>query len=230
MLTFSHRILFVGFGAVARCTLPILLRHINVDPKRITIMEFEPDEAALRPWLEQGVTFVKNRVTPDNMGALLGEHLSAGDLLIDLAWNIDCGEIVQWCHDRGVLYINTSVELWDPYAGAGNKHPTERTLYWRHMKLRRMIAVLDGARADGGARARGQPGPDQPLHQARASWTSPSGPWRTGSSRALRRRRSRTTPRPWSSTTWPASLASRSFIAASATRRSPIDPRRSTSS
>ncbi len=39
-----------------------------------------------------------------------------------------------------MLYINTSVELWDPYAGSGNKHPTERTLYWRHMNLRRMIA------------------------------------------------------------------------------------------
>ena len=140
MLTFSHRILFVGFGGVARCTLPILLRHIDVDPKRITIMDFDPDEAALKPWIEQGITFVKDRVAEDNLGALLGEHLSAGDLLIDLAWNIDCGEIVQWCHDRGVLYINTSVELWDPYAGAGNKHPTERTLYWRHMNLRRMIA------------------------------------------------------------------------------------------
>jgi len=140
MVTFSQRILFVGFGGVARCTLPILLRHINVDPKLITIMDFDPDDAALRPWLERGVTFVKKRVARDNLGALLSEHLAVGDLLIDLAWNIDCGEIVQWCHDRGVLYINTSVELWDPYEGAGNKHPTERTLYFRHMKLRPMIA------------------------------------------------------------------------------------------
>ena len=52
-----------------------------------------------------------------------------------------CGEIVQWCDDHGVLYINTSVELWDPYAGAANKPPTERTLYWRHMNLRRQIAA-----------------------------------------------------------------------------------------
>jgi homospermidine synthase len=140
MPTFSQRILFVGFGAVARCTLPILLRHIHVDPTLITIMDFEPDEVALRPWTEQGMTFVKNRVTPENLGALLGEHLSAGDLLIDLAWNIDCCDIVQWCHDRGVLYINTSVELWDPYGGAGDKPPTERTLYWRHMNLRRKVA------------------------------------------------------------------------------------------
>ncbi len=143
MKTFSQRILFVGFGSVARCTLPILLRHINVDPVRITVMEFEPDEAALKPWLDQGVKLVKDRITPENLGSLLGKHLSTGDLLVDLAWNIDCGEIVQWCHDHGVLYINTSVELWDPYAGADNKPPTERTLYWRHMKLRRQVAAWD---------------------------------------------------------------------------------------
>ena len=140
MVTFPNRVLFVGFGAVARCTLPILVKHLSIDPKRITIMDFEPNDAALKPWIEQGMTFVKDRVTPENLGSLLGQHLSAGDLLIDLAWNIDCCEIVQWCHDRGVLYVNTSVELWDPYAGADNKHPTERTLYWRHMNLRRMIS------------------------------------------------------------------------------------------
>jgi homospermidine synthase len=140
MTAFDKRILFLGFGAVARCTLPILMDHMKVDPRRITIMDFEPSEAALRPWLERGMTFVKDRVAPDNLGSLLARHLSSGDLLIDLAWNIDCCEIVQWCHEHGVLYINTSVELWDPYASTGDAHPTVRTLYWRHMNLRRLTA------------------------------------------------------------------------------------------
>src|SRR5262249_25117207 len=136
---FSGRILFVGFGAVARCTLPILLRHFVVEPRQITIMDFEPDEAAVKPWIAQGMTFVKDQVTAENLGSLLGRYVSAGDLLIDLAWNIDCCEILQWCHERGVLYINTSVEVWDPYAGAEHKHPTERTLYWRHLNIRPVI-------------------------------------------------------------------------------------------
>ena len=140
MPSFSNRILFVGFGAVARCTLPILLQHLDVEPGLITIMDFDPVDAVLVPWIDRGVRFVRNRIAPDNLGRLLGQHLSSGDLLIDLAWNIDCIEIVQWCHDHQVLYINTSVELWDPYAGAPDKHPTERTLYWRHMNLRRMTA------------------------------------------------------------------------------------------
>lgn len=140
MLEFKNRVLFVGFGAVARCTLPILLKHVRIAPQQITIMDFEPNDAALQPWIAQGVTFTNERVTQENLGELLGKYLSAGDLLIDLAWNIDCCEIVQWCHNRGVLYINTSVELWDPYSSVEEKHPTERTLYWRHMKLRKMIA------------------------------------------------------------------------------------------
>ena len=139
MPEFPNRVLFLGFGAVARCTLPILLDHVKIDPKRITILDFEQLDAVVKPWVEKGMTYVRDRVTRENMGSLLGKYVSAGDLLIDLAWNIDACEIIQWCHDRGVLYVNTSVELWDPYAG-GAKHPTERTLYWRHMNLRRMIS------------------------------------------------------------------------------------------
>jgi homospermidine synthase len=74
------------------------------------------------------------------MASVLKKHVGPGDVIVDLAWNIDACEILQWCHDHGVLYVNTSVEVWDPYEGAENKHPTERTLYWRHMNLRRMTA------------------------------------------------------------------------------------------
>src|SRR5580700_8100677 len=140
MIEFSKKILFVGYGAVAECTLPILFQLINVPPKNVTVIDFESKEEKLREWTAKGVRFVRDRVTEDNLGSLLGAHVSAGDLLIDLAWNIDACEILQWCHDRGILYINTSTELWDPYAGAAKRHPTTRTLYWRHMNVRRMTA------------------------------------------------------------------------------------------
>jgi homospermidine synthase len=140
MLEFGKRILFVGYGAVAQCTLPILVKHLKVSPKQITVMDFEDKKAALAPWVKKGVHHVQKKVTRANMGSLLGKYLSAGDVLIDLAWNIDACEILQWCHDQGVLYVNTSVEVWDPYEGASDKHPTTRTLYWRHMNLRKMIA------------------------------------------------------------------------------------------
>jgi len=140
MLEFKNKVVFVGYGSVARCTLPILLKHVSVPPKNITVIDFEDKALALKPWIEQGVHYVRDRVMQGNLTLLLGQHLSSGDLLIDLAWNIECTDILQWCHRRNILYINTSVELWDPYTGALTKHPTERTLYWRHMKIRKLMA------------------------------------------------------------------------------------------
>ncbi len=140
MIKFDQRILFVGYGAVAQCTLPILLRHVKTPAKNITVMDFEDRRECLAPWIKKGVTFVKKQITKQNLASTLKKQLRAGDVLIDLAWNIDACEILQWCHDHGVLYVNTSVEVWDPYEGAEDKHPTERTLYWRHMNIRRMTA------------------------------------------------------------------------------------------
>jgi homospermidine synthase len=139
MVEFKNRILFVGFGAVARCALPVMLRHINTPPGNITVMDFEDVSAEMREWTAKGINLVRDRVTRENMGSLLGKYLGRGDMLVDLAWNIDACEILQWCHDNGVLYINTSVELWDPYENADKKTPQEKTLYWRHMNIRAMI-------------------------------------------------------------------------------------------
>ncbi|MFM8618556.1 MAG: homospermidine synthase [Opitutaceae bacterium] len=140
MIEFNQRILFVGYGAVAECTLPILFKHLKVPARNVTIMDFEDRSAKLARWTAKGVRFVRDRVTRENMGRLLAKHAGRGDLIIDLAWNIDACEILQWCHDHGVKYINTSTELWDPYSHGPNQHPTEKTLYWRHMNLRRMIS------------------------------------------------------------------------------------------
>ncbi len=140
MIDFGKRVLFLGYGAVAQCTLPIFTKHFRIPLANITVMDFEDRGEVLKPWIAQGVRFVRRRITPENLGAELAKYVSAGDLLIDLAWNIDCCELLEWCHNNGVLYLNTSVEVWDPYAGATSKHPTERTLYWRHMNIRRLMA------------------------------------------------------------------------------------------
>ena len=137
MIEFKNKVLFVGYGAVAECTLPILFRHIKVPAKNVTIMDFENRTEKLKPWTKKGVRFVRDRVTEENMGKLLKKYVGQGDILIDLAWNIDALEILQWCRDNGVMYINTSTELWDPYKTGS--HPTEKTLYHRHMNLRRML-------------------------------------------------------------------------------------------
>ncbi len=140
MMQFDKRILIVGYGGVAECTLPILAKHLKMPLANITVMDFVDRTEKLAGWIKKGVKFARKRVTRENMDRLLSQYLRAGDILIDLAWNIDCCEIVQWCHDRGIRYLNTSVELWDPYENSVGAPPQRMTLYWRHMNLRKMIA------------------------------------------------------------------------------------------
>src|SRR6185295_8139898 len=140
MVSFGKKVLFVGYGSVAQCTLPILVKHLDVPLANITVMDFEDQAGLLKEWTAKGVNFVRDKITPENMGSVISKYLGAGDILIDLAWNIDCCEILQLCHDRGIMYLNTSVEVWDPYNRKLYAHPTSRTLYWRHMNVRRMKA------------------------------------------------------------------------------------------
>ncbi len=147
MVAFGKRVLLLGYGSVARCTLPILVDHLHVPLENITVLDFEDYAAKIKPWTDRGVRFVRQQITPDNLGSVLGQYVAAGDVLIDLAWNIDCCEILQWCHDHGVMYLNTSVEVWDPYDHELYSQPTQRTLYHRHMNVRRNDQRLESNRA-----------------------------------------------------------------------------------
>jgi homospermidine synthase len=138
-IPFGGRVLILGCGSVSRCVQPLILRHFEMDFSRLTIMDLADLRHTIPDTLAAGAHYVQDRITPDNLAVLLGAHLGPGDLLIDLAWNIDAGEIIQWCHDHDVLYLNTSVELWDPYEDAGAIPPAQRTLYVRHMNLRRLV-------------------------------------------------------------------------------------------
>jgi homospermidine synthase len=137
---FTGRILMLGCGSVAQCTLPLLVRHV-CRPDQITVMDFVDNRHRIAEELAQGVTYVIDRVERDNLGAVLGKYVSEGDLLVDLAWNIDACEILQWCHDAGVKYLNTSVEQWDAYTNAEQQDPRDRTLYVRHMAVREMAST-----------------------------------------------------------------------------------------
>ena len=135
----TGRILILGFGGVARCTLPLLLKNLTISPTQITVMDMVDHRELLKDYLLQGLTFRHERLTREHLKDQLAALLSRGDLLIDLAWNISCTALLDWCHRNGVLYINTSVELWDPYEGREHSNPCDQTLYVRHMAIRALI-------------------------------------------------------------------------------------------
>ena len=143
MVKFPGRVLMVGFGSVAQCTLPILVKHVQVPLANITVLDFEDKSAALEPWTSQGVRFVRQRITPENLGAVLGKYLAAGRpadrpglehrLLRDPPVVPRPRRALHQHLGRGVGPVRPHAEL---------RTPPQRTLYWRHMNLRRIAGQL----------------------------------------------------------------------------------------
>ena len=140
MLEFNNKVLVVGYGSVSKCTLPILFKHIRIPYKNVTVMDFADKRDALKEWTDKGVNYVQQKITPANMAQEFFKYAGPGGLIIDLAWNIGCTDILTWCHDNKVLYVNTSVEEWDPYADIDKKTPLQKSLYYRQMILKDMAS------------------------------------------------------------------------------------------
>ena len=86
----------------------------------------------------------KNNLPLQNYKELLNRYLKPGDLFLDLAWNIDTCRVIEWCHDNNVLYVNTSIEEWEPYI---ERSPAEFTLYYRHERSTRVLLKGGAQRA-----------------------------------------------------------------------------------
>ena len=134
------RVVVLGCGSVSQAVVPLLVRDLAIEPGRITVVDFVDNRQRIAEQIALGVQYQVDRLTPDNLDAFLSSRVGSGDLLIDLAWNIDNPTVLQWCRDHDVRYLNTSVEVWDPYADLTTTSPLDRTLYVRHMDLRRMKA------------------------------------------------------------------------------------------
>lgn len=135
-----RRVLVIGLGSVSRATLPLLFRHLPLSPGAYTVLD-QGDGGEAASWVKaQGAAFVQERLTRESFASALERYVGPGDLIIDLAWNLQTLDLLDWCRDRDVRFVNASIELWDPYEGVGTAPPAERTLYTRHMALREMFA------------------------------------------------------------------------------------------
>lgn len=132
---FSNKIVIIGYGSVSQCTLPLLMEKLDISLENITLIDFVDKSRSLKKYTNQGLRYICEKITSKNLDQILSQYLGNGGLLIDLAWNIDANDIIKWCHDHNVLYVNTSVEVWDPTEGFLTRSLLEKSLYLRQMKL-----------------------------------------------------------------------------------------------
>src|SRR5262245_36328725 len=107
---FNGRLLMLGCGSVGQCALPLLLRHIDMPADRITVIDFADVRGEIQEPLKAGVVFKQGRLTSENYASTLPQFLGPGDVIVDLSWNVETLDMLEWCGDHDVRYINTSLE------------------------------------------------------------------------------------------------------------------------
>lgn len=128
-LNFSGRLLMLGFGAVGQGVLPLLLRHIDFPPGRLSILSADSDGKAIA--VEHGIVFHVEPMTRGNYRTLLAQRLGAGDFLLNLSVGVSSAALIAWCRDHGVLYLDTALETWADDDVAPQLPSAQRTTYAR---------------------------------------------------------------------------------------------------
>src|SRR5215471_7462475 len=126
-VAFAGRLVIIGFGSIGQGVLPLLLRHIEINPALITIITAEPrgrDVAA-----ENGVRFIQTALTRSNYRCLLERALGRGDFLLNVSVDVSSVALIELCQERGALYLDTCIEPWPGGYTDPNLPPSARSNY-----------------------------------------------------------------------------------------------------
>ncbi len=141
--SFRGRMLMVGFGCIGRGLLPLLLRHLDLHPEQLSILTAEDSDRDFAARL--GIVLTVQPLTRDNYRPLLEARLGEGDFLLNLSINVGSLDLIAWCQDRGVRYLDACLEPWSGGYFDASLTPSQRSNY----ALREAALALRGRHPGG---------------------------------------------------------------------------------
>lgn len=133
---FEKNIVIVGFGSIGQGILALILRHIDVQNNQITIIT--ADNRGFDIAKKENINFYIKPLVKENYKAILQEHLTAGDFLLNLSVDVSSADMITWCQENEVLYLDTVIEPWLGGYSDASLSITDRSNYW----LRETITQL----------------------------------------------------------------------------------------
>jgi homospermidine synthase len=128
--TIDGPIVMIGFGSIGRGTLPLIERHFKFDRSRLVVIDPSDADRALLD--KAGVRFIQQAVTKDNYQSLLGPLLTEGKgqgFCVNLSVDTSSLDLMRYCRELDVLYIDTVVEPWLGFYFDSSKGPESRSNY-----------------------------------------------------------------------------------------------------
>jgi homospermidine synthase len=133
-LSASGRLILLGCGAVSRCLQALLLQNDEVKYSRVVLVDACPQDPKRNPLIEAGAVFHHFRLTPENYEKFLFSTVKSGDVVVNLLSGVDSADILEWCHNHNVIYVDTSVELWRKESNELSD-PLLDTMFMRYTRL-----------------------------------------------------------------------------------------------
>jgi homospermidine synthase len=107
---FSGQLIMVGCGSIGQAMLPLLLRHLEITASQISVIAADDKGADIAR--EYDVDYLLCPLTQDNYRTVLGPRLQQGDFVLNLSVDVSSLALIELCHERGALYLDTCIEPW----------------------------------------------------------------------------------------------------------------------
>lgn len=141
-VSFSGRLVMIGFGSIGQGVLPLILRHIDMPSDKITIVTAE--ERGHDVANEYSIKFEKIALTRDNYRDVLRPLLSKGDYLLNLSVDVSSVALIELAQELGALYLDTCIEPWAGGYTDPDKTPSQRSNYALRDSARVLIDKYKG--------------------------------------------------------------------------------------
>lgn len=113
MIKFDGRIVQFGFGAVGKSFYEKIKQEIEFNENEYFVITM--DEFEFEAFVNLGgivANFIINEITKENFKEVFGKYLREGDLLIDFADTVGTKDILEWCAQNNIMYLNTGEADW----------------------------------------------------------------------------------------------------------------------
>lgn len=107
---FAGRLVMLGFGAIGQGVLPLLRRHLDINPENIVVMT--ADEQGVAEARALGVGHQVTPLTRENYRALLDPLVRVGDFVLNIAVGVSSVAMISYCQEKGALYLDIGIEHW----------------------------------------------------------------------------------------------------------------------